>query len=550
MVALITNKFRFMQARIFKEAIEDSSVGADTHYLFVSRPQAWNTATTNADLIPDVPEDTLYSERRIWDGMMGLKKITPNNSSFVIPRWNWDATGNTVYVAYSDQDPHIFEHPTSSEVTSGNANGYTPGNIYAMNQYFQVFKCLSNNGGVKSTIEPVADESNPLLVISLADGYRWKYMYTVQTGDALKYLTDHWMPVKTLESDDGSTQWDVQQGAENTGVIDSIQVINAGTLYDRVLNTTPVESIGLVGPNQSISAPSSSAVTNNGWYAGATVWIVSGTGAGSSSKVISYLGSTKEFVLESTLSIDLTSQFQVLPTVNITGDGTGARAKANVNFSSPNGITSVSLINAGTGYSYATATVTGANSGSNLAQVVVVLPPSQGHGADPVEELGGHYVMLNVDLTYSEGSGDFPISNDYRQIGIIRNPETFGSSGTIFSGLTASASSRLTVSSIVGTFALDSTLVEQTPGVAQGFLIEVLDNGANKDLVFVQIPETGYETFNVGNSVISGSASATISAIVNPEVQKYSGDIIYFENRRPILRSPDQTETIKVIIEF
>lgn len=551
MVAIITNKFRFMQAQIFKDALEDDSVSAPKHYLFVGRPQPWTTALLNADLIPDVPSDTSFNEKRLWDNMMGLKKILPNNTSFVIQRWNWDVTGQTVYVPYSDQDPNLFLHPTSSEITQGQLNGFTPASFYVMNQYFQVFKCLSNNGGAKSTVEPVADESNPLLVSTLADGYRWKYMFTVQTADAVKYLTDHWLPVKVLASDDGSAQWDVQQGAANTGVIDSIQIASAGTLYNRVLNTTTIENIGLVGPNQAVGAPSSSASSNNGWYAGATLWVVAGTGIGSYSKIISYLGTTKQFVLENTLSVDLSSQFQVLPTVTITGDGSGAVAKANVNFASPNGITNIQIINAGTGYNYATATVTGANSGSNLAQVTVVLPPPGGHGANPVEELGGHYVMINVKLDYSEGSGDFPISNDYRQIGIIRAPEQYNNPGVSFTGLTGSASARLTLTgaSVLGTFASDA-IVSESGGNASGWIIEVLENGSNKDLVYVQIPETGFESFTNGQTVVAGTASGTILSQVNPEVQKYTGDIIYFENRRPVLRAPDQLESIRVIIEF
>jgi hypothetical protein len=550
MVAIITNKFRLEQAQIFKDAIDGIAVTPDHYYLFVGRPQPWNTAPVNADLIPDVPSDTLYSERRIWEGMMGLKKILPNNTSFVIPRWNWDASGNTIYVPYSDQDQYLFEHPTTSEIADGNTNGYTPGTFYVMNQYFQVFKCLSNNGGVKSTVEPVADESFPLVLLNLADGYTWKYMFTVQTGDAVKYLTDHWLPVKLLLADDGSKQWLVQSGAADTGVIDSIQVIDPGSLYNRVLNTTTVENLGFVGPNQAVGVPSSSASTNNGWYTGTTLWVVAGTGLGSYSKVVGYLGATKQFLLENTLTLDLTSQFQILPSVEIVGDGANAVAKANVNLVTPNGIESISIINAGTGYNFASATIVGGHSNNDDAILEVVLPPEGGHGANPVTELGGHYIMIDVNLTYGEGSGDFPISNDYRQIGIIKNPEQYNNPNVLFTNLSASASARLTVNNVVGTFPTDSILLEQSPGDAQGFLIEVLDNGLNKDLVYVQLTTTGFENFTIGNNVTAAGASATIQSIVNPEVQKYTGDIIYFENRRPVLRAPDQLENIKIIVEF
>jgi hypothetical protein len=546
-VAIITNKFRLEQAKIFKEDLDDTSPTADNYYLFVARPQEWNTAPVNPDQIPDTPSDTIFSERRTWENMLGMKKILPGNSSFVIPRWNWDASGDTVYVAYSDQDPNMFQHPTPAEILDGNLNGYTPGSFYVMNQYFQVFKCIYNNAGEKSLVEPVADESQPLLLLTLADGYVWKYMYTIQTGDALKFLTDSWMPVKTLLVDDLTTQWAVQSGALSNGVVDSIQVVSPGSGYNRVLDTTTVENIGTVGPNQALGVPSSIASTNNAWYSGATLWVVAGTGLGTYSKIINYLGATKQFVLENTLTVDLTTQFQVLPTVDIVGDGTGAVARANVNFISPVGVESVTLVSPGTGYNYAVATVVGGISGTNYAQLAVVLPPESGHGADPVTELGGSYVMVSASLSYNEGTGDFPISNDYRQIGLIKNPEEFNNPSVLFTGLTGQATSRLTVNTVVGAFTLDALLTESSPGSAIGFLVEVLGS----DLVYIQDTNTGFDSFTIGNTVTSvGGASAVISALVNPEVQKYTGEIIYFENRRPIVRDPNQLERIRVIIAF
>ena len=40
------------------------------------------------------------------------------------------------------------------------------------------------------------------------------------------------------------------------------------------------------------------------------------------------------------------------------------------------------------------------------------------------------------------------------------------------------------------------------------------------------------------------------SGYANPELQPDSGQIVYLENRKPIARASDQTEDIKLIIEF
>ena len=52
----------------------------------------------------------------------------------------------------------------------------------------------------------------------------------------------------------------------------------------------------------------------------------------------------------------------------------------------------------------------------------VILAPVGGHGSDHETELNGKRVMTNIRLTYSEGSGDFPVDNDFRRIGIIADP--------------------------------------------------------------------------------------------------------------------------------
>ena len=63
-----------------------------------------------------------------------------------------------------------------------------------------------------------------------------------------------------------------------------------------------------------------------------------------------------------------------------------------------------------------TAVTTGA---SAVGALEIVLPPEGGHGSDHETELNGKRVMTNIRLTYSEGSGDFPVDNDFRGIGII-----------------------------------------------------------------------------------------------------------------------------------
>jgi len=47
-----------------------------------------------------------------------------------------------------------------------------------------------------------------------------------------------------------------------------------------------------------------------------------------------------------------------------------------------------------------------------------------------------------------------------------------------------------------------------------------------------------------------GSASANTSAVVGGDFEKFSGDVLYVENRSPVTRADDQIEDVKLIIEF
>ena len=58
-------------------------------------------------------------------------------------------------------------------------------------------------------------------------------------------------------------------------------------------------------------------------------------------------------------------------------------------------------------------------------------------------------------------------------------------------------------------------------------------------------------SFAASESITSASsATGEIDTVNNPEIDYYSGQVVYVENRAPITRAADQTENIKLIIEF
>jgi len=178
--------------------------------------------------------------------------------------------------------------------------------------------------------------------------------------------------------------------------------------------------------------------------------------------------------------------------------------------------------------------------------------------------------MLNKSLVGIEGTSDIGVANDFRRIGLIRNPTNFGTS-TVASADTRRQLFAAIFSSVSGTFTADEEINQASTG-AVGKVVEF--DSTNKILYFYQtrFPDCGTDSngnltaFSGANAITgqSSSASATpdtsnstttngtvfVSGYSNPELAFDSGDIIYVEERSPITRASDQTENIKLIIEF
>ena len=61
---------------------------------------------------------------------------------------------------------------------------------------------------------------------------------------------------------------------------------------------------------------------------------------------------------------------------------------------------------------------------------------------------------------------------------------------------------------------------------------------------------TAFSGTNTVTGATSGATGTPSSHDITPELTADSGDILYIENRKPISRASDQTENVKLIVEF
>ena len=486
MPAIITNKFRIHNSEQFQEAFTEAS--GNTFYLGIGRPQPFGTSTrgdgrTNnegTDALPITPADNENTQNFTYDDMLACKKVASTNAGFVIPRRNW--TNATVYDYYRHDYGEYITGTTTAQTSNSGAVTLYDATFYVLSAARNVYKCLDNNSGGTSTVEPTGTSTT---ILATADGYKWKYIYTLTAAQQAEFLSVDFMAVGT-------------NGTVNAAAVDG------------AINVIKIKTAGSAGTD--------------------------GTHA----------------------------------SVPIRGDGSSGVCSVTI---ASGAVTAVTVTTPGTGYTYAYIKLADINAAGGGALITTeldcMIEPKGGHGFNAVQELGGFFVMLNTSLegTESANSGDVTVANDFRKVSLIRDPK---SGGTAASAATLRATSAVVGASSNLTFSVDEKISQASTG-AVGKVVEW--DPTNKILYYIQprhndegIDTNGNQTAFSGTNIITGADTnatltpATTTGTVNSqtfsngysssEIDHGSGEIVYVENRAPITRAADQTENIKLIIEF
>lgn len=233
------------------------------------------------------------------------------------------------------------------------------------------------------------------------------------------------------------------------------------------------------------------------------------------------------------------SGFNSTPLVTIKGDGVGATATAVLDGDT---VQYILITNMGRNYTWAEVTIE--NTGSVAAVARAIISPIKGHGSNAVDELYGCFVISTTTFENDEG-GWFPLDIQFRQIGMIVNP-TFNNSSTIadLSGANYQYT-RLNVSGISGSFVEGEYLNDSTSN--QTHVAQIIKVESNRIYVNNLKGEISPQ------DQLQGATSGTSCEVVNivPHIlQSYSGQMFYLENRPPITKIENQSETYRLIIQF
>ena len=484
-------------------------------YMSIGKPTPWLN-----DSNPPTPEDSIGYGYAVKTAIIAMKKVLKADMTLAIPRINW--TSGSVYTMY--------EHDLAEEIIP-NSYVITEGS----NQY-NVYKCINNQKfvddsttsiAVQSTVKPTSTSVSE--IETTADGYKWKFMYSISLSDSLKFLTKDYIPVTKIQYDpdnpissltSADIQWDIQQAATTApGHINQVKIlpnvvggaITGGSGYHANIVRS---DIALSGNDTVHTITGVDSAMANDMYKGYHMVDISKSPP-EQGKILNSVvtGTSVTITLDTSLSGGPNSSIIIAPGVTINnGNGSGFSAYGTVS----NGkISNIVITNKGTNYtSIESATIDtdhlpALSSGApnvNACKVKPIISPEKGHGFNAIEELGGYYIMIAMRLEYdeqdtrdddtstSQTKSMFPVSDTssmFRQIAIIADP-------------------------------LEKTSL---------------------------IPATSDSYRGPAYTTPTADAWGTTNETTF-DVESGSGKVLYTENRQPVSRAIDQIEDIKVVFEF
>lgn len=221
--------------------------------------------------------------------------------------------------------------------------------------------------------------------------------------------------------------------------------------------------------------------------------------------------------------------------VTIDGDGTGAAAEVIIESGK---IKKIRMTSYGSGYRWATITITGNGYG---AKARAIITPYGGHGKDSINGLYSRSLMFYTNVSKDKNQG-FDVNNDFRQVGIIKNPRKYGTTYSFDSGI-GSACYVVTGDINISQF-------------KQDMIIRLSSNNGRFRIVNLSATSALLQSLDnrsplIGGVMVNDSANTfSISGVTAPTADKYSGDLLFIDNKQAFTPTQDQTVTLRTVIKF
>lgn len=528
MAAIITDQLRISNASDFVRKITSNE---SSYYIFMGLSNS-EEVIPNWDQFPPPPKDNFDEENSYWNTIFSLKKVKSEDVRQMVRKNEWNS--GDVYDMYRHDIKRDLTPIDKRSKPSDSPTLYLA-NYYVVNSDFRVYICLYNGAspennflGSPSFDEPTFTDLDPRPAGTSGDGYIWKYLFTINPSEIVKFDSIDYIPVPRNWGISGESV-SVKNHARTSSQIKICTIRNRGR--------------GLGDP-------------------------------------------------------------RVISNVPIVGDG--LNGEVSIVIGNDSRVESIQVTNGGNNYTFASVDwkSAGITAQNEDPQFDVIIPPKGGHGFDIYRELGAYYVLMYTRFDNDTNNKDFILGNKVSRIGLVENPLKFNTNENL-NEETASATYALKLKGLssnindfkIAKFSANSIITQQigTNEIAVGKVISYDQEtgilkywqdrslfGFNYDGSIDTSPQYGlklnkFSNFvtGTGNLIIRGGSidleidtsfgtdqfpASSINSInlgqffirgvSNPEVQPFSGNILYIDNRPSILRSVNQREDVKIVLQF
>ena len=551
-------------------------------YIFYGKSTRWDSPNAPTDS-PTQPSNSFSDDISIRQNMLALKKVLKQDTRVAFVQHTWSS--GKVFDQYDVNKDHSLA--ANREIYS-----FQDSNILA--NYGAVYKCLDNNNGSGSTERPYF---NPQTApVTLDDGYKWKYMFTIPAAELSKFQTnqapdDNFLPIvedTTYKGDAGTIdRIDITTGGTGYTPYNTIPLVDNNTpigIYVKgdglEIDTSRIKILSVTTNNaiDTFSTEQENLVQGGGYSRNATYgnWVpVRFEDFGLSDSEISALIDPNRKEAYGLAKINAQGTIDSPRDVIVIDGGSGYTANSEVKIVQSSTIaygtvtdgviSSIKITNAGKNHRSATVIPVHAHSSGTDFKGVAQISPINGHGSDAKKELNANAIFINNRVTATPNTAelaaglqtlDFSRTNDFRQVGLIQGPRGIStvedSPAPFINDETANAKYSLTVNEIdtsVADNVVADTLIIGNQSGATGRVVDVFTSGGNK---VIRYNKTGVSDFRVSENILATGLSGNhrISSVTNPEVDVFTGDVLFINNSEPISRDEDQSETVNFIITF
>lgn len=506
----------------------DNIVSNNSHYYaFAANPIAYS-----GNSVPNVANndyDTLFTND--WQMLFG-KKINAGDVALVIENNSW--VSNTIYSMYNNQ----------SNTVHSNNNFYVVTEPSIVGGAYHVYKCIDNANGSYSTTNPstigTPTQSSSFVT---ADGYKWRYIYSISSKNYEKFASSGYIPVFTNST--------ISATASDYSGVEVVNIVNGGNGY-----STYHDGTVLANPNSSLIQIENTASENNDFYVNNSIYIYTTFDSTAQiTDIIDYIAnSSGKFVKVSpVVNTDIISpsisEYKISPKVKFVTDGDSNPIAYSVINTTSNSIQSIVVTDIGTNITWANVSIVSNSAFGSGANLYAIVPPPGGHGFEPATELNVKGVSINFSFANTESNTVITSNTLYNKIGLIKNPYSLSaniSTGTITKGSRYSANTfeQILKANVSPSYVFSKG--EKVTGNTSGSLGTVVFS--NSTVVYL----SGDKSFIDGEYIANSSGNYVTTIAITEVGDIYTKDLkpFYVENINNINRNDEQTESYRLTIKF